>query len=275
MGLLVGGLGVVAACSVQARRAVGRRRARAWVLFALAAGVGTFGNVWLLVVGASMGPAAGLSPADVCLVLALLLGVAATITFPSAPRRPAEVVRIVLDGVVIGGSLLFFASILLFPQIVGPHADLASRALPLALPVIDVVVATTAFLLFLRRNAGDGGFLGLVSVGFVLFSVSDFAAAILTVDGPFSFGSLVDVGWVAGYVVIALGVLGAPRNVPPPAGRPQERSAVAGTALMFAVFVVAAVLNLGQHRDALGNASALLWLLVLLGVVGRQVSLIV
>lgn len=230
--------------------------------------------MWLLLIGTSMGPEAGVSPADVCLLLALLLGVIATITFPAVPRRPAEILRMLLDGVVIGGSLLYFASVTLFPQIVGPGGDLASRAVPLLVPVIDIVVATTAFLLYLRRNPSDGSFLGLVSVAFVLFSVSDFSSAITTLRTPFSFGSFADIGWIAGYLVLAAAVRGA-YGATGHHDRSFEGSAVAGTALMFTVFLVAAAFNLRENQaGALNVISAVLWLMVLLGIGGRQVSLI-
>ena len=276
LGLLVGGFAVAAACRYQAKRSRERRRTRAWGLFGLAAMVGTAGNVWLLAAGTSMGPNAGASPADICLLLALLLGVSATITFPSTPRRPAEVTRIVMDGVVIGGSVLFFASVTLFPQIVGPDGDLASRAIPLLVPVIDIVVATTALLLFLRRTSEDGAFLGLVSIGFALFCVSDFMSAIVTVSGPFAFGSIVDIGWIAGYLTIALAVRGASAGVSTPVEHHREGSAVAGTTFMFTVFFVGAAAGLRQDQNnALSTVSAILWFLVLLGVVGRQVTLII
>jgi PAS domain S-box-containing protein len=221
-----------------------------------------------------MGPTAGISPSDACLMLSLLVGVVGVITFPATPRRPAEMARILMDGVIMGGSALFFASLTLFPQIVGPGGDLGSRAVPLLVPVIDIVVATAALLLYLRRNPSDGPFLGLLSIGFVLFSVSDFSSAIVSVDGPFSFGSIADIGWVAGYLVIALGVYSAFGRLGTKSGT-REGSFVVGTALMFAVFIVAAVTNLVKDQtDTLSNISAMLWLLVLLAVVGRQVSLI-
>ena len=185
-----------------------------------------------------------MSPADVCLLLALLLVVSGTIAFPSEPRRPAEIARIVMDGVVIGGSLLFFASVTLFPQIVGPDGDIASRALPLLVPVIDIVIATTALLLFLRRTTADGAFLGLVSIGFALFSISDFSSAIVTVSGPFAFGTIVDIGWIAGYMMMALAVRSASSGSGIRVDHHREGSAVAGTTFMFTVFFVGAAASL-------------------------------
>jgi PAS domain S-box-containing protein len=273
VGLLTGGLAVSSACVYQARRSTVPRRTRGWVLWGAAAGVATLGNILLLTQGTAFGTAAGASLSDLCLVLSLVMGVVATVMFPATARRPAEVARIVMDGVIVGGSLLFFASVTLFPQI-APDGDLANRAVPLLVPVIDIVVATTAFLLYLRRGHGEGGFLGLVSIGFLLFSVSDFSSAIATVSGPFSFGSPADLGWVAGYFMIALGVSSANDSGNPDGRIQREDSFVAGTVLMFTLFLVAAVTDLNKNQnDTLSSASAVLWLLVLAAVVVRQVSL--
>lgn len=274
VGLLFGGLALAAACAFQASRPRGSRQMRAWLLFGSAAAVGTIGNLALFGAGTSDSAGVGSLVSEVCLLLALVLGVSGTIAFPSTPRRPAEVVRIVLDGVVIGGSLLFFASLVLSKQIVGTDADLANRALPLLVPVIDVVVATTAFLLYVRRDPGDGGLLGLISVGCALFAVSDFGAAMVSVGHPFRFGNPIDLGWIAGYCLIALAVLGAYAGPRSPGARTRGGSVVIGTALMFTLFLAAAVSNLtGAQSGRMNTVSAVLWLLVLLAVIGRQVSL--
>ena len=275
LGLLVGGIGVALACHFQSRRANEKRRVRAWRLFGLAAVVGTSANMWVYVAGPAPEGSGG-SNADLFLVLALLLGVAAVITFPSVPRRRAEVARILMDGVVLAGSLLFFASVTIFPQIVGPGGDLAQRAVALITPTIDIVVATTALLLYFRRTTVDGRFLLQVSIGFGLFAVSDLASAIITAHRSFDFGSIIDIFWIAGYLTIAIGVSDWTIGTGAPVDRVEEGSAVVGTGFMFAVFFVGAAASLRQDQwDALGTVSSVLWFTVLIGVFARQVTLIV
>jgi hypothetical protein len=179
IGVVAGGLALSGACVYQAMRSTVRRRTQAWTLWAAASAVATLGNIVLLAVGTSMGPSAGLSLPDACLLLSLVMCLSALVRFPATPRRPAEVARIVMDGVIVGGSLVFFASVTLFPQI-APDGNLANRAGPLLVPVIDTLIATTALLLYIRRNHNEGAFLGFVSLGFISISVSDFAAAIVT-----------------------------------------------------------------------------------------------
>lgn len=276
IGLFVSGASAALACYFQSRRATEQRRARAWRIFGAAALVASSANLWLLIAGPPPGEGAGGSPADLFLVLGLLLGVAGVITFPSVPRRPAEVARILMDGVVLGGSLLFFASVTLFPQIVGPEGNLAARAVPLMVPVIDIVIATTALLLYFRRTTVDGRFLLLVSIGFGLFSVADFSSAIVTATGYFDFGSVVDIFWIAGWVLLGMAVSDWRIGTGTPIDHSEEGSAVAGTTVMFTVFFVGAAASLRQSQwDALGTVSSVLWFMVLIGVVARQVTLIV
>ena len=87
----------------------GRRR-RAWLLFCLAALSGAVANLWVRG-GRSARAAERSSPAgDIFLIVALLLVVAGLVTYPSTPRRGTDLTRMVLDGVVLGGSVLLIAS---------------------------------------------------------------------------------------------------------------------------------------------------------------------
>lgn len=273
VGVVAGGLALSGACVSQAFRSTARRRTQAWILWAAASAVATVGNVVLLGVGTSMGPTVTLSLPDACLLLSLFMGLSALVRFPATPRRPAEVARIVMDGVIVGGSLVFFASVTMFPQI-APDRNLASRAGPLLVPVIDMLIATTAFLLYIRRNHNEGAFLGFVGLGFSMISVSDFASAIVTADEPFAFGSSFDLGWVAGYFTIAVGLVAARDSGRADGDVQREGSFVAGTVLMFSVFLLATVTALGKNQSGtLSRTSAVLSLLVLGAVVVRQVSL--
>ena len=125
------GLGLAAACRNRYRRNRGRRR-RAWLLFTAAALCAALGNLWVSVVGSndSLFP---VRLGDISLIAALVLGAAGLITYPSSPRRGTDLTRMVLDGVVLGGSVLLIASNTLFPRILEQPADnLLSALTPLA-----------------------------------------------------------------------------------------------------------------------------------------------
>lgn len=278
---VVSGTGLVTAALLTAAsfryrflRASGRRR-RAWFCFGIAALFATLGNVWLLVYGATAQQ--GGSPSDLALALSLALGVVGILFFPLARRRGTDLARMILDGVVIGGSVIFIASLSLFPQILHPVVGGGGTALALLVPISDVVIATVAVLLMSRGAPSDRTVLGLVAAGFACNAASDFAyAVVLGRTGAFGFGSLVDLGWITGYTLIVLAVRNPGTLASPGGERPVESSPVTGTVLMFGLFLVAAVLSLnGLHGGSLSTASAVLWLVVLLGVLARQIVLVV
>jgi len=271
IGLVSGALALGAVCFYRFRRATGRRRI-AWLLFSLASLPAAACNVFRWANGASAGDL--VSPANFLATLALLIGLVAVAVYPAAPRRLTELARMALDGVVIGGSLLYIASLTLFPHMLSSHREHGGdRLLPLLLPVVDVVVATIAGLLSWRASPADRPSLALGCVGFSLYALSDFALALITAEGTFELGTVVDLGWIAGYVTLTLAI-----SLSRPVRRtevPRELSPVLGTVLTFGLFAMAALAGLVWNAAAGHVPARVLWLTVLLGVAGRQVFLIV
>ena len=272
-GLVAGGLNVALACWQRARQS-DRRRRRAFVLLALACLSAAAGNAGLMLQGAQRGRTS-VSASDVTLLLTLVLAAAGLLLFPVAKRRGTDLIRMALDGVVIGGSILAVVSVRVLSAL--PPMDPVNLVVNLAAPVIDVVVATLATLLFMRGSRSERPILGGLAVGFALYAASDLLYAVgLIQRGSFGLGSPVDLGWIAGYAIIAWAVR-YPRSEQPDAdGQPRESSAVLGTATVFAIFVVAGVISL---VDLVGNRSTglltnVLWVLVLVAVLGRQFFLV-
>jgi PAS domain S-box-containing protein len=277
--IVVTGIGLVGGSSAMAagfwrlaRLSTGRRR-RAWILFTIAGSLSAVSNL-LLITSAAASQVPNRTPSDIALLLALVAGVAGVVVFPQAKRRATDLTRMILDGIVLGGSGLFVASVTLFPRILD-EAD-ASSAFSFLPPVFDVVIATVATLLFLRGAPQDRPTLGLVAAGALCYAVSDFAYAVrFSEQGFFVFGSIVDLGWITGYALIALATRSPGSEAKPQREFPVEPSPVAGTAVMFTLFLVAAGFSLqGLTSRSLSPASAALWMAVLLGVLARQILLI-
>ena len=273
IGLVGGSLAMADGFRRRARASTGRRR-RAWTLVAVAASLAAVSNL-LLVTSAAASQSPNRTPSDIALSLALVAGVAGVATFPLAKRRATDLTRMVLDGIILGGSSLFVASVTLFPRILD-NAD-GSSAFSLVVPVADVVIATVATLLFLRGAPQDRPTLGLAAAGFICYAFSDFVYAVrFSEQGVYTFGSITDMGWIVGYALIALAAHSPGSEAVPHGERPVEPSPVAGTAAMFTLFLVAAGFSLESLTDrSLSPASAALWILVLLAVLARQILLIV
>jgi PAS domain S-box-containing protein len=270
---LVGmGLTACVSCRYRAMRSSGLRR-RAYNLWSLACLSAAVGNVGLLLTGAQK-VRESISPSDVTLLATLLLAAAGVITFPLARRRGTELARMLLDGVVIGGSLLAVVANRIWSQVATMEPTVAIANL--AAPVIDVVVATLATLLFMRSARGDRSVLGATAIGFTLYAVSDLLYALRLVEtGFFRLGTPVDLGWVAGYALIAWSVANASTPDPHQEDGQVENSPVAGTATVFSVFLLAALLSVvGEEEFDVKPVAAILWAIVLLAVLGRQFFLV-
>ena len=177
------------------------------MLFGCAALGAAAGNLWVTVTDLVDADALRVV-GDLLLLVSLMLVVVALAIYPSGPRRPIDLFRVVLDGVVLAGSILLILSNTLIPRIAEqPSAE--SFAVALA-PVIDIVLVTVAWLMFLRSTRRDRPALALAAAGFALFAISDISATVRRSEDGFTFGTVVDLGWIAGYTVLAIAVRWSP-----------------------------------------------------------------
>lgn len=273
IGLVVGGLAGAVTALYRSRRSEGRRR-KAWLAISLACGLGAIGNTWYALAAYGVISESLRQFSDAFLVFAGLSGVVAILLFPTARHRGTDSARMVLDGVIVGGSILYMLSIGVFPELLAADGTpFVNRAATLILPILDGVLATLAVLLMLRSRKEDRSALALLSIGMVLYAASDLAFAVQ--GESFEFGSPGDLGWIAGYALIALAALNPGNSVSRGDDVQQETSPLWGTVLMFALFTGAAVLSLYQvTADKLNQAVGAMWIGVLLAVAARQILLI-
>ncbi len=274
-GLLVGGVLATLSCGLRATASAGRRR-RAWLLLMTAAVVAVLGNVWVSATGAdSSGSASGVSNASI--LAALILAIAGLESFPTTRLRGLERARVLLDGVVVGGAVLVIASVLVFPSVLAsPEESAASRGLSLVFPVLDVVLATVALMLVLRGRRGDRPAFALLAAGFVLYAVADLTYAALAADGSFRLGTPVDLGWIAGYLLIALAAWYPAEDSGEQVTPRRPGSDAAGTVMVFGVLLVAALVQMAfGEGNELDRTQAGLWLVLVLAAGTRQTVLTV
>ena len=257
------GLVAAATCGWRATRSKGRRR-RAWGALSLGGVVGLAGNVYA---GLVRDPEAG----DVAYIAALLLGVVGLSLFPAVRPRGQEIVRMLLDSVVVGGSVLYIA---VFAVALEPGGTAQPALTAYALPVVDALLATFAVLVMTRSSAAERVPLVLVGGGFVLYAVADLAFALLSATGDFTFGSPVDVGWVGGYVAIALAARHPAASGSTVAARSGDGTPLLGTVVTFSLFLAAALVRVGQTSEALPGVANALWVAVLVAVVVRQILVV-
>jgi hypothetical protein len=271
LGELVAALVATAACGLAAMR-VSSRRSR-WVLlgassFAWAAGE----TVWAyydLIRGVSV-PFPSL--ADVGFLAAVPLAVAGLLLFPSSPSRAADRVQGILDGCIIAGSMLFASWATVLGPLYRQHQGGAlKQTLSLAYPASDVVMVSLVVILLARAGRRGRASLGLVMAGIVAFAIADSAFAYMTELNNYSNGTILDAGWVAGYLLIGLGAL---RAVYAPSTEAAEPS-VTTLSLLAPYVPVLAVLAVTSVELLLGRRLGIVdWIMVFvlaLLVLGRHV----
>ncbi|MEZ5202230.1 MAG: ATP-binding protein [Micropruina glycogenica] len=266
------GFGVLAAVLAIWRTglSVGRLK-RAWLILSIGLCLGISSNL----ISLGLLPGEALILVDPLLMVALLCSLVALMLFPTARRRRADLIRLVMDGLVVGGSVLFMGSATIFPTLLAKQdGSLGSQVQILALPVLDLVIATAAILLIARSAAQSRTPLILVGVAFLLYSVSDMAYAVNVSVGAAGLGSWWDLGWMGGYFFLSLAAL-HPDPAEPVADRSAEPSAVRSTFVFFGIFLAAAATNmLAEARGELDIGAWIVWGFLLLVVVTRQIVLV-
>jgi diguanylate cyclase (GGDEF)-like protein len=197
-------------CGVASTIAAWRRtRERAWLLLGAFCGLWAAGQIlWAYyeLVGHRLVPFP--SPADAGYLGGAAFAVAASTQLPR--RAAASAVIAVLDGLVVALSLVIVGLAALGPTIAA--GDGGQQWLAIAYPASDVAVLTamvTALPCVAQRWRSQVLY---VVAGFVAIAIADVGFALLTSAGSYTTGSPIDLGWIAGFLLIAFGARRAQRR---------------------------------------------------------------
>jgi PAS domain S-box-containing protein len=195
--------------AVAARRSSGRLR-MAWALLAAAAASWTIGEAiwsWYEVFQGMAVPFP--SAADDGFLLEIPLAIAGVLALTSAPSRMATRGEAVLAGAIVALSLLFVAWALglraVYEQSLQP---VPATLIGLAYPIGDIVTITVLITALRRVGRPQLGRMLLLIGGLAANTVADSAFTYLNASGSYkAIGSILDVGWVIGFLMIALAPL--------------------------------------------------------------------
>ena len=209
IGEAVAAMAAAASCGFAAYRNTGRTRL-AWAMFAASAACWGIGEVVWSVYEVGLGVSVPFpSAADAGFLLAIPLGVAGVFAFTSAPSRLTTRGEALLAGAIIAASLVFVAwSLGLRAVYDSSSASPAAQLIGVAYPVGDIVTITVLVLALRRARTGERGRMLLLLGGLAANAFADSAFAYLTANGSYeAIGSMLDAGWVVGYLLIALAPL--------------------------------------------------------------------
>ncbi|HET7420784.1 MAG TPA: hypothetical protein VFL27_10415 [Candidatus Dormibacteraeota bacterium] len=194
-----------AACAWAARRAQGRNRL-GWTLMSISTGLWSAGQVTWTVYEVVLGqqvPQPGL--VDIGFLSAVPFAVAGIRAFWGSARGTSARWRVWFDGLIVAIALTSTAWGFGLKLVWEADGDLASKAYGLSYPVGDIIVGTV-LILAIRRAAGQQkGRMAFLLCGVAAYSIADSAFAYLTAQNAYgSVGSVLNTGWFAGFLLIAL-----------------------------------------------------------------------
>jgi len=196
-------------CGYAAWRNAGRMRL-AWALLGASAATWFAGEVVWSVYEVGLGVAVPFpSAADAGYLLAIPLAVAGLLAFPSAPSRVTTRSQALVDGAIVALSLVFVSWAFGLAKVYETSSDQpVAQLIGAAYPVSDVVIITVLLLVMRRAGPQQRGAMVFLLGGLAANAVADSAFAFLTAAGTYgAIGSVLDAGWVVGYLLIALAPL--------------------------------------------------------------------
>ncbi len=125
--------------------------------------------------------------------------------FSDRPRGTASRLGTLLVAISLATGLLIVGWARALPD-ADRGTEIVQRLVGMAYPFGDLMMAAVVVAAF-RTGVGDRATKRLVLAGIVAFTISDTYYAVAVTMGDFSLGYGLDTGWVAGYLLIALGAL--------------------------------------------------------------------
>jgi hypothetical protein len=193
--------------------------------------------------------------ADVGYLSAIPLAVAALIVHPATRGSGTRKTRSLFDGLVVAAALLFLS----WTLVLGPlwrSSDLGtwSGVVALAYPFGDVVIVFFIVLAIRGMTNGDRLSLWCLLAALLVMALSDSTFTYLTASSSYTSPGLVDAGWVAAYLGIALAAFSSqPRSeivASVERMRPSLASLIAPLVpVLLALSVAAVQIRLGHHLD--------------------------
>jgi hypothetical protein len=195
---------------------------RFWLLLAGASAAWTFGEyawaVYDLLLGGSV-PVP--SYADIGYLGAIPLAVVALLSHPMNRGEATQRLRETIDGVALATAVLLLG----WTFVLGPvwhQNDLRTLGgvVTVGYPFGDIIIVFLIIRSLVYLKGGDRGAMAWVLVGLLAMSLSDSGYTYLTAVKGYSTGNLIDAGWIAAYLALAIGASSARRASTPATREP-------------------------------------------------------
>jgi diguanylate cyclase (GGDEF)-like protein/PAS domain S-box-containing protein len=250
--------------------ALQRQTRTAWSLLAIGMGAWAAGQAGWTVYETGFGSTPpSPSELDVMFLGSSLLIVAGLLAMVRTPAGRLSHLRGAVEALFVASGFFLLSWSLIGPEVHISHASAFSQAINLAYPALDAVALSAVLFVTVRRSADPPAGLGLLGLGIVCLAVSDSAFWYLGAAEDHVPGvNPLYTGWVAGFLLIALGALR-------PAGTRQWQRKLAGSRLTIAVPALPAAAGilivmvnwlLGNSVGSEGDLLGIVTVVVMVGV---------
>jgi diguanylate cyclase len=194
------------ACAWAARRARGKD-SLGWALMSISAGLWAAGEVVWSIYEVGLGVQTPYpSLADVGFLSAVPFAIAGIRAFWSDARGTSARWRVWFDGVIV--ALALTSTAWGFGLRTVWDSNSTTKVLDLAYPVADILTGTVLILAIRRATHQQKGRMAFLLAGVASYAIADSAFSYLNAQGAFgAVGNVIDTGWFAGYLLIALAAI--------------------------------------------------------------------
>lgn len=183
-----------------ARAARGRRRA-AWVAMTIGMAGWALGEVLWAYYELALDETPFPSVADAAYLVMPVGFCVGLLLFPADTAQSRG--RMLLDGVIVAGSLFLVSWVTILSPMYAAGADSAlAMIISLAYPTLDVVILTIAAMAWLRAAPDQRRVLTMLAVAMFCIALSDSGFTYLSLKDAYTSGNVIDIGWVAGLLLI-------------------------------------------------------------------------
>jgi diguanylate cyclase (GGDEF)-like protein len=231
----------------------------------LSVAVGNAGWLWYTITSPTGPPFPAVTDIGFVAVVPLTLGGAAAL---GGLGRAG--VRVLLDGLVISGSLLLISWVtVLGPLVQHGVPSLVYSVFVLAMPIGDVAMASMVFILLARVERHRRLTFALVACGMLGMAVADSSFAYMMQVGAYSSGNLAMLGWLLGCMLLAYGARNSRTDTAPARHTSDSPLWLALPYVPLAAALVTSVL-LHIARGGTGTVAYVLGMMIVVLVIARQ-----
>ena len=201
-------LAAAACCAWRAVSESGRRRHSWGFIGAAALSWGLGQSIWTYYEQVLHREVPFPSTADIGYLGFIPLVLIGLVLMPYAELTLATRMRMLLDGLVIGVAILLVSwELILQPTLNGATDGPLAEAISFAYPVGDSVAITLALVIVARARHGTEVRMMTIltlAAGIMAFGVGDTGFLVQTQNGTYASGNTIDLGWAAGFTLIAI-----------------------------------------------------------------------